>query len=201
MVKIRESASGDPKEYALSLPPNPNACNDYGGCPFRSVCNLSPHELICSVEPNQGKDMTISTVDLFAKLRQRQAAKAGVAPVVVEAPTESTLLEKLATEPALGINPPEKDLPIPPVEVAQPVAPKKGRPAGSKNKPKETTTPTEPPPADAFTAAGLDVTPAPDAETATEPVSVASLTVNVFDYSRIARAVVDELVSRLKGAA
>jgi hypothetical protein len=82
-------------------------------------------------------------LDLMANLRAR-AAEAPPPPVMgmsdkdVPAPPEDVIPAAFAapaTQPTmLGINPPEKDLPpAPPVGIAE-AKPKRGRPAGSKNK-------------------------------------------------------------------
>ncbi len=72
----------------LTLPPNPEACSKYGGCPYQHKCNLSPTQKLFP----QGVNVNMqSSAALLKNLRVRAGAPA---------------------EP-LGINPPEKDLPPP----------------------------------------------------------------------------------------
>ncbi len=134
------------KAYALSLEPNANACRAFNrDCPHRGTCNLAPktHRAAEIVKLRRTKEppMTMNGTALSA-LERLKARK----PVVVAA------VAPAAIEPALGINPPEKDLPPPPVaappepevvevqvvEADVPCAdkPKRGRKPGSKNQPK-----------------------------------------------------------------
>lgn len=116
---------------ALDLPPTPGACEAYGGCAYRAMCNLTPQDRITAI-----MSTGVSEADkaaLYAKLSAKQNNGAGTA-----------------------INPPG-DVPPPPPVAPQlsedgkwqlvngawvaytppPVAPPargRGRPAGSKNK-------------------------------------------------------------------
>lgn len=85
------------------LPPNTDACESFGGCPYRANCNLSPSQIIDSkaAKYSQSKEVNVSnTTGGLGALARLRAAKAGAT-----APTE-----------ALGINPPESTLPpAPPV--------------------------------------------------------------------------------------
>jgi RecB family exonuclease len=87
---------------ALELEPNLQACDRYGGCPFRENCNLSPLERMKGI-------MALET--LQEKMRARAAAKAaggasngatnGVAPeAVVQAQAPAAVVE--AQTPASG---------------------------------------------------------------------------------------------------
>lgn len=58
---------------ALNLPYNARACSAFGGCPFRSKCNLSPHE--------EFKSMTAQQSDFLSRLNAIQhGAQAAQAP-------------------------------------------------------------------------------------------------------------------------
>lgn len=104
MLELRKAGKGlegqAALDFALSLPPSTDACNNFGGCPHRHLCNLSPADFIDGelISANRRLPLVPSqeTIDLFANL----AVKAGVTPepepVVVA---------------SVGINPPEKALP------------------------------------------------------------------------------------------
>jgi hypothetical protein len=147
-------------EYTLSLPPNVAMCAEFGGCPYRSQCNVSPAEsresILRTCAEERKKDAMSNApapVDAIARLKARRAgAKApapapeppsptpsvmGCADVDVPAPTEL---------PAWAVNPPESKLPpAPPIGTAAPASTTteegskrgRGRPPGSKNKPKD----------------------------------------------------------------
>jgi hypothetical protein len=99
----------------LSLKPNVEACDAYGGCPYRDKCNLSPREIIESKAAKLRRLTEESpmsgAVDLLARLRAKRTA-----------PGEGTVSSEAAeTRPPpepLPINPPESALPPPPVEAA-----------------------------------------------------------------------------------
>ena len=60
---------------ALDLPPNPNACEAYGGCPYQALCNLTTAQRMRSI-----MSTGVSQADkdaLFAKLAQKQAGANG----------------------------------------------------------------------------------------------------------------------------
>lgn len=71
MVAILESG-----KRALDLPPTPDACEAFGGCPYRHICNLSPLERMRSA-------MAQSADDLIARLR----AKNGISTPNTQPPT------------------------------------------------------------------------------------------------------------------
>jgi hypothetical protein len=116
----------------LTLPPNPDACSKYGGCPYRDKCNLSPSEILNTsvalsrLPPIGALSNMASTADVLANLRKRASAPSAPSAPVTTAP--------------LGINPPEKDLPpapavgvvaqasAPPVAPVEVVKPRRGRP-------------------------------------------------------------------------
>lgn len=124
-------------DWALSLPPNTNACDKFGGCPHQHLCKISSN-FIDSIDIDIGRadrrflPVMQDTIDLFADLQARSEA------------------------PVVGINPPEKDLPLadpigavtapPPITASEvvetvPDKPKRGR------KPKAPSAAVETPPA------------------------------------------------------
>lgn len=124
----------------LALDATPEACDNYGGCPYRAQCALSPEVLAHRANPNidpttltQGVP-DVSTSALFAKLAaKRGGAPAPAAAPAVEAPPAPlphvgvTLLATPTTAPAAalpgpGINPPEVALESAPVGVPEVVA-------------------------------------------------------------------------------
>lgn len=149
----------DPKEYALSIEGNKDACGDYGGCPFQHLCfkleDLIDEPKVNAADAAKECGMTAAngTIDLFAKLKKKaqpdvaanSAPAADAAPPATEAapptPPAPPTQEQIAKEPALGVNPPMPEgTPLaPPVGTveAKPAKGKRGRPAGSKNKPAE----------------------------------------------------------------
>lgn len=89
----------------LSLEPNPGACEAYGGCPYRHLCNLSPQQRMKSIMSNGSS--------LLATLRNQSAA----VPVTV---TRVGLADPTASAPSLpvqmqtnmfAVNPPEGSTP------------------------------------------------------------------------------------------
>jgi hypothetical protein len=108
-----DPAYGEALEYVLSLPPTTDACSNFGGCPHQHACNLSPEQYRETLAPNlfQG-DQLVSTESMKARLAAKRAA-AGI---------------DVPPAPFAGVNPPEKDLPPPPVALVEapvlsPVAP------------------------------------------------------------------------------
>lgn len=182
----------------LSLPPTPSQCEAYGGCPFRSRCNLSPADHFAALsardtgfqsQSQKGIDMSNSTSSLMANLKAKKAAAQATSPTdgplapsqnahstpapSPPAPSEQPSLEEhIASNPragflipgALGINPPEKDLP-PPTPTETPAKRGPGRPRKA------------------------DAPPAAPPEQLELP----------FDYKKLAEAVVDALAARLGG--
>jgi hypothetical protein len=134
MFRTRQAAEGqDPTAFVMTLKPNAESCEKYGGCPFRDKCNLSPREKLM---PTTRRGDSMGTVDLLANMRKSAGLPAKPAPAVF-AP------EGVEASPFAGINPPEKDLPPPPLvvtpatvaeEIQRPKG--RGRPPGSKNKAK-----------------------------------------------------------------
>jgi hypothetical protein len=104
------------KPAALSLPPNANACEAFGGCPHRSRCNLSPAERLKSVMSGS----------FLSSLQARKDVVAPKAP----APVEDDAPPALDPVP---INPPESALP------PCPVPEEAGAPEAPAEKPKRTT--------------------------------------------------------------
>ncbi len=165
--------------FVETLEPNASMCDSYGGCPYRNRCNLSPVQIVNSLDAKRKRllltegPMTTSTVDLLSSLKARKApvepvggasgyemskqqldgqaaADAGVAKAGGPLPGN---LPAWATKAPLGINPPEESIPptapsgplvvAAPISLVEPVVAiekeksKRGRPAGSKNTPKD----------------------------------------------------------------
>lgn len=102
MVELRHTAPS-----ALKLAPLPDACEVYGGCPFKANCNLSVRERITGI---MTKNSLIS--ELLAKAKaQPMAPNPEAAPVEVNPPVTAALPEEpeTATEPS----------PKPPTETPQ----------------------------------------------------------------------------------
>jgi hypothetical protein len=127
----------DPK----SLPPNPDQCEAFGGCPYRDKCNLGPGEIAdaAAAKAKRKREATMteakSTMGLLAKLKAQREAAAGGAPAWVANPTTPT---PAAAAPAtVGINPPESKLaPAPPVNAVETPPPAETSTAPSTEVPK-----------------------------------------------------------------
>ena len=116
---------------AADLPPNARMCDAYGGCPFRSICNLSP--AVHSAAINHEEIVrNMGTADFLTQLRKNVGAPAAPALAAPSSLVPSTpnpmasLLPAWATAPVdpmparhgALINPPEAALPpAPPVGV------------------------------------------------------------------------------------
>jgi len=104
------------------MPPSPDMCEAYGGCPYRDRCHLSSTQIIDAFAAGedrlaraQGLDMnsptaTNPTIDLLALTKARKAAAAGVAatppiPLAPVAPTPPPLPAPAVVTPAATINP------------------------------------------------------------------------------------------------
>ena len=99
---------------ALDLLPNANACEAYGGCPNRHLCNLSPNERIKSI-------MAEGSNDFLAQLRARQAATAsvGVNPpegntptAPIQSPTQAQEMIAAGVAPAVPVAPVAQQAPV-----------------------------------------------------------------------------------------
>lgn len=92
--------------YVMSLTPNPDACGKFGGCPHVKTCNIGPKRqraaAIVKLRTQKEHMSNVSTVSTLNALQRLKARK----------PAE-------ATPKALGINPPEKDLPYPPPVITE----------------------------------------------------------------------------------
>jgi outer membrane biosynthesis protein TonB len=106
---------------ALELPPTPEACEKYGGCPYRHLCNLSPDLKGKSI---MGQDT--GSNEQFAKLLAELRAKtpAVAAPAAVAAPVNPPEFQPppSAPPPTVVVAEPE------PVAEAAPAPAKRGRP-------------------------------------------------------------------------
>lgn len=117
MFDVRKRLEARDRDVApLELEPNPLACDSYGGCPYRHKCNLSPVNEPAFTED----DMAIGWGALKKNISDKRTEVLAEAPPVEVA----------------GINPPEAALVVEAPKAAPAEAPKRGRPAGSKNKPK-----------------------------------------------------------------
>lgn len=97
------------KLQILELPPSPQACESFGGCPFQGQCNLSPRERLKAVM-SQG----LAPVNpLLARLKARAAATSDVptagtvvqtafGPGVIEPGNEPTAEQEAARQAALS---------------------------------------------------------------------------------------------------
>ncbi len=116
--------------HPLQLEPNPLSCEMYGGCPYRSKCNLSPSQKTDATAAQyarmKGHDMSnapTSTAELLARLKAGEPVTPAAAAVMSAPPTVEEHVAAnpraaflLGGQPALGVNPPEKELPpAPPV--------------------------------------------------------------------------------------
>lgn len=138
-AKVADIREAEPK--VEELPPNPLMCHKFGGCPYISICNLSPSVFAGAINEAAVESKTAA---FLAKMKKQVAPTEPVAQVVQPEPVvESVVAEKLpdwatamptvtATVDPLhvkaapvAINPPESALPpAPPVE-----SKKRGRPA------------------------------------------------------------------------
>jgi hypothetical protein len=144
------------KADPLSLPFNAEACDMYGGCPFKAHCNLNPSE-----RQRYSMSTVVSTSDLIERLAQRKSQETGVPVEEAKANPdmssfEAKLAAKLATPQSRPASPfPPTDQPVncptdyqpPPTsdqarkdeevaalaDIVPPKATKAGRPKGSKN--------------------------------------------------------------------
>jgi hypothetical protein len=129
-VALEMKTARDANPSPLELPPNPDACESYGGCPYRDRCNLSPAQVIAAVAAKEERKESMSNTAAFlaamrAKKSGGQAAPA-VVPAAVPAPAPAPAIE------VVGINPPESTLPPPapaPPAPAPVEAKRRGRPA------------------------------------------------------------------------
>ncbi len=119
MLEIRKTVT-DP----LSLPPTPSMCEAYGGCPYRSQCNLSPGEIIDSQAAKWVNQMESTTVNTTSSLlAQLKAKRAGIKTGYEMSPEQ--LNGQAAADKGVavvGINPPESLLPPAPPVGAAPIA-------------------------------------------------------------------------------
>ena len=132
-----------------TLPPSLHTCDAYGGCPFKKNCNLTA---VQRMKAAMTTTVTVPENSMIARLRMKNqggSVPPAATPAIPPPPMKpvAPAFVPAAHHPA-DPNPPEKALP-PPVEeveekaavtVAEPATTRRrGRPVGSKNKPKETT--------------------------------------------------------------
>jgi hypothetical protein len=72
MVDESRKAEGEVVEYVRTLPYNSEACNAFGGCPYRHLCKLGPADKMASLFGNQLKtledQMTQGLSSLIARI-------------------------------------------------------------------------------------------------------------------------------------
>lgn len=121
MWQMAEASKAD---KASDLPPNREACDDYGGCPFRGVCLASEVQQPANT---QGVFMA-SLADLF-KIPTPTPAPAAPQPAALVQPQPFVVPGAIAVAPPGLPNPPDAPPVVAPAPVAeaQPEPPKKGR--------------------------------------------------------------------------
>lgn len=191
LFSVRAASQDRPaEEFVLSLRPTPGSCEAYGGCPYRAKCNLSPVDYIAALgawtlsgkEIEMGSGSEGGTSSLLANLKARKAGAQGAGGLVPTPGMSGPIPDSASPapapsappEPALGINPPEKDLPAPPPTVAKrgPGRPKKEVPAAE-------------PAAD------------PRQVTIDEHIAAKASPPVVIDYDKLAVLIVDQLATAL----
>jgi len=124
---VLASGGGALEHVLTTLPPNPDSCEAFGGCPFRSTCNLSPDQIVdahaAKHEALRGlKENTMANasggVDMMARLAAKRAGLAAAPSFGTPPPvTDADRVEAAARVAALiagtdvAINPPESLLP------------------------------------------------------------------------------------------
>ncbi len=129
-----DSSDEEKMAYALSLPPNPAMCGQYGGCPFRSHCGMDV--FFDSLDDNKKRLPVMGgTLDLFESLPRQEAD-----PVLAKVAAKVAAQDEL-----LGINPPRTQAP-PPAPTPAPEAesaPEEAPKAKRGRKPKAETAPVD----------------------------------------------------------
>ena len=100
-IALDMTAARSAVSAAIDLPPNPETCDKYGGCPFTSRCNLSPLERMKSTMSNGS--------DLYSRLSGKPGATAPAPlanaphaiPTANPAPMPSPAAQPQATAPAI----------------------------------------------------------------------------------------------------
>lgn len=121
MLEVRK-ANPHPSE----LPPEPDMCEAYGGCPYRARCNLSPAQIVAALEAKEARlartqlfedSMTAingsnQTTSLLDKLKAKKAGATPAAPstvTVAPMPAQLTIEEHIAKNPqAAWLTAPER---------------------------------------------------------------------------------------------
>lgn len=123
-------------QHWKELPYNASACNAIGGCPYRDECNLTSIERI--------QAMTEQKMSLRERLAAQKAKQQADGSVVESTPSGDTVYKPSFVAPPIQEPPPVMPVPQAVQEAsyetsrddAEKVAARRGRPPGSKNKPK-----------------------------------------------------------------
>lgn len=107
---IADKIEQDVGTATLDLPPSPESCEKYGGCPYRHLCNLSPMQRMASIMSNG------TTESLIQSLRNKQA----INPPAVDSPTarlgtqihETALKNTTVPAPAAPVQEPAAPPPV-----------------------------------------------------------------------------------------
>jgi hypothetical protein len=141
-IAAEASAVLDAGLQPLDLPPTPEACRAFGGCPYQSLCNLSPSQkarsrmsnsLIANLRARvQGTPPSVQESE--PSVSNGPSTEVDTKPSVmgcsdrdVPAPTE---IPAALRGPSAGVNPPEGNLPAPqlaPTPVEEPKTPRTRR--------------------------------------------------------------------------
>lgn len=83
---IRRKANGR-RINPLDLPPTPGHCDEYGGCPHKSRCNLTPEQILraACADLTEGTHMSDPGFNLFASLPPINGPAVQAAPVAAPA--------------------------------------------------------------------------------------------------------------------
>jgi RecB family exonuclease len=109
-IAIEMKGVRDQNPNPLDLPANPEACEAYGGCPYRDRCNLSPAQVIAAIAAKEERVEIMSNAgSMLAAMRAKkagaqtgqQAAALAPAPAAQSAPSppSPSVAEHVAANP------------------------------------------------------------------------------------------------------